>query len=157
MSQKVFGDVDLSVHVSRNPTITNSNGQQYEYSGLVFQVNCQDCETPTKMALQWNEVRTLLEGGLVNGVTRTNDGWIIAVQCQATGGCQQVTQISVTDEEMERHAQLEVSRRRRNAQAQGVPQQPMPRQQMPRQQMQRPQQPMRQRPPQMVRRPMPRG
>lgn len=151
MSQKVFGDVDLSVHVTRNPTMTNSKGQQYEYPGLVFQVNCQDCETPTKMALQWPEVRSLLEGGQLNGVTRTNDGWIIAVQCQSTTGCSQVTQLSVTDEELERHAQLEVSRRRRNAQAQGG----VPRQRMVQQRA--PQQPMQQRPPQVARRPMPRG
>lgn len=139
MSQKVFGDVDLSVHVMRNPTLDNGRGQKYVYSGIVFQVNCQDCETPTQMGMQWPEVRTLLEGGSLPGVTRSQDGWVIAVQCQNnTEGCSQITQLSVTDEEMERHAALEVSRRNRNAQVQQRVTPPR----------------MQQRPPQMARRPM---
>jgi hypothetical protein len=110
---KVFGDVDLTVHTMRNPTMTTKNGQ-YVYPGIVFQVNCQDCETPTKMGLEWSEVRTLLEGGSLPGVTRTHDGWIIAVQCQNNEeGCKQVTQIAITDEELEKHAAIEVARRNR--------------------------------------------
>lgn len=120
MSQKVFGDVDLTVHVSRNPTMKNDKGHNYIYPGIVFQVNCQDCETPTQMGLEWSEVRTLLEGGSLNGVTRTQDGWIIAVQCQnSEEGCKQVTQIAITDEELEKHAAIEVARRNRVAKSQG--------------------------------------
>jgi hypothetical protein len=120
MNQKVFGDVDLTVHTMRNPTMTNAKGQQYVYPGIVFQVNCQDCETPTQMGLEWTEVRTLLEGGALPGVTRTQDGWIIAVQCQNNEeGCKQVTQISITDEELEKHAAIEVARRSRVAKSQG--------------------------------------
>jgi len=120
MNEKVFGDVDLTVHTMRNPTMTDNKGQKYIYPGIVFQVNCQDCETPTQMGLQWTEVRTLLEGGSLQGVTRTQDGWIIAVQCQnSEEGCKQVTQISITDEEMEKHAAIEVARRHRVSQSQG--------------------------------------
>ena len=120
MNQKVFGDVDLTVHTMRNPTMTNAKGQKYVYPGIVFQVNCQDCETPTQMGLEWTEVRTLLEGGALPGVTRTSDGWIIAVQCQNNEeGCKQVTQISITDEELEKHAAIEVARRSRVAKSQG--------------------------------------
>lgn len=144
MNQKVFGDADLTVHTARNPVMKDGKGRQYTYPGIVFQVNCQDCETPTKMGLQWTEVRTLLEGGSLPGVTRSQDGWIIAVQCQNNEeGCKQITQIAVNDEEMERHASLEVSRRNRNAKAQGF---------VPQQRRMQPQP----RPQQVARRPMPR-
>lgn len=120
MNQKVFGDVDLTVHTMRNPTMKRNDGSKYVYAGIVFQVNCQDCETPTQMGLEWTEVRTLLEGGDLPGVTRTADGWIIAVQCQNNEeGCKQVTQISITDEELEKHAAIEVARRSRAAKSQG--------------------------------------
>jgi len=117
---QVFSDVDLTVQTMRNPTMTRQDGSKYVYNGLVFQVNCQDCETPTQMGLDWAEVRTLLDGGALQGVQRTSDGWVIAVQCQNNEeGCKQVTQISLTDEELEKHAALEVARRQRVLQSQG--------------------------------------
>jgi hypothetical protein len=125
MVQKVFGDADLTVHTIRNPVTEDENGQKHMYSGLVFQLNCQDCETPIKIGFPWSEVRTLLEGGSLSGVTRSHDGWIIAVQCQnSSEGCSQTTSFSVTDEELERHAALEVTRRNRfnKAQQRPVPQ-----------------------------------
>ena len=118
MSQKIFGDVDLTVHTMKNPTLTRPNGSKYVYDGIVFQVNCQDCETPTQMGIPWSEIRILLDGGLVSGVQRSQNGWVVAIQCQNTAeGCSQVSQISITDEELESHAALEVARRQRNARA----------------------------------------
>jgi len=125
MSQKIFGDVDLTVHTSRNPTMTRPNGSKYVYDGIVFQVNCQDCETPTQLGLPWGEVRVLLDGGLVAGVERSQNGWVIAIQCQNSNeGCTHVEKIAVSDEELEGHAAQEVTRRQRNARV-GMQQQQM--------------------------------
>lgn len=129
--EQVFTDVDLTVKVMRNPTLTRQDGSKYVYNGLVFQVNCQDCETPTQMGLEWGEIRAILEGRSLQGVQRTQNGWVFSVQCQNTEeGCKFVNRFEVTDEEMERHAALEVARRQRVAQAQGQGN-PFPNQQQP--------------------------
>lgn len=132
MNQQIFSDVDLSVQVMPNLQLTDKDGSKNIYNGIVFQVNCQDCETPTQLGISWGEVRILLDGGAVGGVQRVQDGWIIAVQCQNEGeGCKQVTQISISDEELERYAAIEVARRKRVAMSSGgrfPGQQPQPQQ-----------------------------
>jgi hypothetical protein len=125
MNQRIFGDVDLTVHVMANPTLPQFDGQgnqtgKYVFEGLVFQVNCQDCETPTQIGLSWREVKLLLDGGAVQGVERVANGWEVSVQCQnREEDCQLVNKFAVTDGELEKHATTEVARRARVMQAQG--------------------------------------
>jgi len=124
MSQKVFGDVDLTVHVLRNPVSKNEQtGEQFQYDGIVYQLNCQHCETPTKIQMTWPEVRMCLDGvQLPAGVTRLNDGWVVEENCRV---CGKPVQFKILDEELEKEASMEVTRRQRVQNARGVQQQRM--------------------------------
>jgi len=124
MSQKIFGDADRTVHTMANPTLPQYDGRGNQvgkrvFDGLVFQVTCQDCETPTQIGLSWREVKVLLDGGALPGINRVASGWEVSVQCQNHDeGCELVNKFLVSDGELEKHASLEVSRRTRVQQAQ---------------------------------------
>jgi hypothetical protein len=126
MSQKIFGDADLTVHVMRNPVSKNEQtGQQFQYDGIVYQLTCQHCETPIKIGMTWQEVRMCLEGmQLPAGVTRIIDGWQIEAKCPDYS-CSKPVKFKILDEELEREASMEVTRRQRlqNARASQHPQQ----------------------------------
>jgi hypothetical protein len=126
MSQKIFGDADLTVHVARNPVSKNEQtGQQFQYDGIVYQLTCQHCETPIKIGMTWQEVRMCLEGmQLPAGVTRISDGWQIDAQCP-NHICSKPVKFKILDEELEKEANMEVTRRQRlqNARASQLPQQ----------------------------------
>jgi hypothetical protein len=124
MSQKIFGDADLTVHVMRNPVSKNEQtGQEFRYDGIVYQLTCQHCETPTKIQMTWQEVRMCLDGmQLPLGVTRHTDGWVVEERCRV---CGKPVQFKILDEELEKEANIEVNRRQRlqNARASQHPQQ----------------------------------
>lgn len=124
MGQKIFGDVDLTIHVSRNPiSVNEETGQKFQYDGIVYQLTCQHCETPIKINMTWQEVRLCLEGiQLPIGVTRLGDGWQVDVQCP-NGICNKPIQFKILDEELEKEAVLEVTRRERVEKARGGQQQ----------------------------------
>jgi len=120
MSQKIFGDVDLTVHVSRNPISENDKGQKVQFKGIVYQLTCQHCETPIKIGMTWPEVRMCLEGmQLPQGVTRVNDGWQIAATCP-NYSCNKPVVFKITDGELEQEAQMEVNRLQRLQAARGT-------------------------------------
>lgn len=120
MSDKIFSDVDLTVRVERNPVILDQRTQQKnQYQGIVYTVTCQDCEMPTKIGLTWKEIKHLLDGGQLPGVTRVNDGWQITAQCGNAGeACERKNTFILTDSELENEASMEISRRARIAKMQ---------------------------------------
>ena len=124
MSQKIFGDADLTIHVMRNPVSKNEQtGQESRYDGIVYQLTCQHCETPMKIGMSWQEVRMCLEGmQLPPGVTRISDGWKIEIQCRGDCGMKPV-EFKILDEELEKEASMEVIRRERLQNARGGQQQ----------------------------------
>jgi len=67
MSGKIFSDADMTVRVERNPVLDTPQGKK-QFDGLVYQMTCQICETPTKTGIAWREIRLLLDGGLTQGV-----------------------------------------------------------------------------------------
>jgi len=114
MSGKIFGDEDFSVHVQRNPRIKNEQtGQEMVYEGIVYQITCQECDTPIRVGLTWAEVKSLLDGGMLPGVERVHDGWVITAQCPPGPGCGRAQGFKVEDGELEQEAEKEVSRRQR--------------------------------------------
>ena len=114
MSDKIFADVDLTVRVERNPDIINRRTSKPErFGGLVYTLTCQDCETPNRISLAWNEVKHLLDGGQLPGVTRAAEGWQISVGCRNPDACERKNTFLVTDAELEHEAGMELARRQR--------------------------------------------
>ena len=114
MSEKIFADLDLTVHVERNPEIMNHRTKSLErFSGLVYTITCQDCEMPNKISLPWNEVKHILDGNPLAGVQRVEDGWQITTTCRNPEGCDRKNTFLVTDSELEGEATREMARRQR--------------------------------------------
>ena len=114
MSDKIFADVDLTVRIERNPQIMNSKTKQLErFSGLIYTITCQDCELPNRISFPWNEIKHILDGGQLPGVTRVADGWQISTACRNPEGCERKNTFLVTDSELENEASMELSRRQR--------------------------------------------
>lgn len=120
MSEKIFGDVDLTVRVERNPKMVDpKTKQEFVFQGLVYTVNCQDCEMPTKIGLTWKEIKQLLDGYQLPNVIRVSEGWHITAPCgNREEACERKNTFSVTDVELENEANTEISRRKRVMQAQ---------------------------------------
>lgn len=55
--------------------------------GVEVIIKCHTCDTPVQIGYPWQEVMTLLQGGMVQGVQRdAGGGWVAATGCP---GCQQ--------------------------------------------------------------------
>jgi hypothetical protein len=118
MGDKIFSDLDLTVHIERNPVIVDQrdpSGQtKFKFEGLVYTLTCQDCEVPIKVGVNWKEVKHLLDGGQLPGVTRVDAGWQVTAQCaNSNEGCDRKNTFLLTDSELENEANMELARRKR--------------------------------------------
>jgi hypothetical protein len=97
---KIFSDVDNKCTMRRSP------------KGLHVSFACQDCESEIQMIHPWPEVKAMLQGQPVHGVTPTDAGWQIKVQCtEPNCVCQNAYEI--TADELEDQAQRELAHRQR--------------------------------------------
>lgn len=97
---KIFTDVDTKCTMSRTP------------QGLRVTFHCQDCEAEVVMMHPWPEVKSMLQGAPVHGVTPTQNGWVIKVQC-TEAGCVCLNSYEITADELEDQAQKELAHRQR--------------------------------------------
>lgn len=120
MGDKIFADLDLSVHVERNPRIKDQrSGRENVFNGVVYTLTCQDCEVPLKIGMTWKEVKHLLDGGQLPGVVRVAEGWQVTALCANTNeGCERKNTFLLSDSELENEANMELSRRNRVLRAQ---------------------------------------
>lgn len=99
---KIFTDVDTKCSMQRS-----SDGLQVSFS-------CQDCESEIKMLHSWSEVKAMLQGQPVHGVTPTQTGWKIVVQCTEPN-CVMQNAYEISQDELEDQASKELSHRQRLA------------------------------------------
>jgi hypothetical protein len=97
---KIFSDVDTKCTMRR----TND--------GLRINFFCQDCESEVVMMHPWPEVKAMLQGHPVNGVTPTQNGWVVKVQCTEVG-CTCLNSYEIGADELEDQAQRELAHRAR--------------------------------------------
>jgi hypothetical protein len=105
MSNQIFSDSDHNFQMTRT------------VDGVLVQVVCPFCENRFTVKHDWNEVKLMLQGYAVPGVTNTTEGWKMESECPPPSGCSQMVRYGISQDELERVADQHLAAMQRMANA----------------------------------------